>query len=400
MNAVVSDKLSNEDVLLLRCATTTISPAVRQDIAELVNQTLDWPYFYRRAFDHKLTPLAYRTLARLCPDKVPAPILKQMRTYCETNQRYAFMLSIELLRILKLLREEQISAIPFKGPVLAQSAYEDLAARYYVDLDLLVQEADVNAARGLLENMGYVTTQDRGEEGVARRLDYSYTLLNPMNKIQVELHWRIAPTYLSFPFDNALLWKRKTLLTLLDMAVDVFSAEDTFLILCMHGSKHYWHRSSWLTDVTELSAKQPTLDWSYITQRAKHLHIYRMLLLTIRLMHELQNAAVPNDLLVEALSSATVKDLVYWVKRWMFNDKIIPVGYFAGYAFQFKIREYWWDKLLYIRIKQPMIHENNAPVDALRIPRHDRGLYFFLLGLRLIKHGLVNPMKRLLNRHP
>ena len=49
------------------------------------------------------------------------------------------LLTSELIKIMKLLEENDIKAIAFKGPTLAQLAYGDVTLRQYVDLDLLVE---------------------------------------------------------------------------------------------------------------------------------------------------------------------------------------------------------------------------------------------------------------------
>ena len=49
----------------------------------------------------------------------------------------------------------QLRAVPYKGPVLAQSAYGDLGLRSFSDLDFLISPADFERAKQALAEIGY-----------------------------------------------------------------------------------------------------------------------------------------------------------------------------------------------------------------------------------------------------
>ena len=59
--------------------------------------------------------------------------------------------------------------------------------------------------------------------------------------------------------------------------VRTFSPEDALLAICVHGSKDFWERLSWIADVAELLESHPELDWYKIGQRAESLRVERML---------------------------------------------------------------------------------------------------------------------------
>ncbi len=95
-----------------------------------------------------------------------------------------------LTRLLDLLASEGVQAVVFKGASLAQTHYPDPALRPHVDTDLLIDERNVDAARGVFERSGhrllphvtgrFVTSQFHyvdGETGGGHTYD---------------VHWRIA----------------------------------------------------------------------------------------------------------------------------------------------------------------------------------------------------------------
>ena len=66
-----------------------------------------------------------------------------------------FFLTGELLRLLDLFEQNQIPAVPYKGPALGVAIYGKLSLRQFADLDILIPEKDVWKATDLLINRGY-----------------------------------------------------------------------------------------------------------------------------------------------------------------------------------------------------------------------------------------------------
>src|SRR5215213_4569310 len=127
-----------EDQLLLACAVKDVESEQYEHIRDLVARNPDWAAVYRRAAEHKLTPLLYRNLNAICPDAVPAQYMTRLRNFCKANRGYSLMLCTELIRLLGVLAHHGIDAVPFKGAILAWSAYHDLSLRYYADIDFVV----------------------------------------------------------------------------------------------------------------------------------------------------------------------------------------------------------------------------------------------------------------------
>ena len=86
---------------------------------------------------------------------IPPAILDQLRDSFRTNLVRNEVLARELVTLLDLLRAHGISAIPFKGPTLAASAYGHLSLRQFGDLDLFVPKCDLPRACEVLVSHGY-----------------------------------------------------------------------------------------------------------------------------------------------------------------------------------------------------------------------------------------------------
>ena len=61
----------------------------------------------------------------------------------------------ELIKILKLLKVNDINAIPYKGPVLANLAYGTISLREFNDLDIFVNKCDTYEVYKLMLSLGY-----------------------------------------------------------------------------------------------------------------------------------------------------------------------------------------------------------------------------------------------------
>ena len=81
--------------------------------------------------------------------------LEELREHFYANAGRNLFLAKELIKLLHLFSAHEISAIPYKGPVLAVSVYGNLAFREFGDLDILVRERDYQTAQHLLSAQGY-----------------------------------------------------------------------------------------------------------------------------------------------------------------------------------------------------------------------------------------------------
>jgi hypothetical protein len=184
---------------------------------------------------------------------------------------------MEVLRLLDLLAAQGIDAIPFKGPVSALLAFDDMALRACGDIDLLVRQPDHDRAERLLEQDGYqVTThyQDAMQSG----------LWAEQRGISVDLHWGIPPGKLRIR--SALLWPKLEPVVVLGRPVRTFSRYDTVLVTAINAVKEYWKPSlHHLTDIVALSGGYTDADWGIVFRRAREIGAERLLIAALLFAH-------------------------------------------------------------------------------------------------------------------
>lgn len=280
---------SPELELLLSCARAELRPHDAPRIRELL-PIVDEGLLLGLAERHGLGPLAYWHLSQHAPE---AAFLAALKPRFDENARRSLRLTSELLRLLRSLRDHGVPALPYKGPLLAEELYGNLALREFCDLDLLLRPADIPAARDLLLEMGYEPAIEVPPEREAEYLRSGCELaFAAPGGVAVELHWQIAPRQFSLDLDLEAMWQRLRTARIAEEEVSALAAEDQLLVLAVHGVKHLWSRLQWLVDVAE-SLRRHDLDWAALQERAQALGARRVLHLALLLAHDLLDAPVP-----------------------------------------------------------------------------------------------------------
>ncbi|OUL26880.1 hypothetical protein BV378_12205 [Nostoc sp. RF31YmG] len=388
--------------LLLCCARTHIAPSTAEQIRALLQQDIDWEYLIQIAARNQVMLLLYWSLNTTCPDAFPKAILSQQRNLYYTNAQRNLFQTAELLKLLNLFEAHNILTIPFKGPVLAASAYGNLALRQFGDLDMLVQEQDIPKATDLLISQGYKLPPDLVEvqqrpylqfDNFRESVQYrkSYDFVHPDQKVVVELHWLLSQKYFPFPVDFEQLWENRESVSLVGTTVSHFSPEDSLLHLCMHGAKDAWVRMKGICDVAQLIQSHPTIKWEQVMKQSRILGSERMLLLGLFLAHGLLGTTLPEEVLLKIHSNTLVKSLYLQVCEWLFERQ---PSKFEVYILHLKVREHLADKLRYFLYLT--ITPNEKEWALLPLPKFLSFLYYLLRPLRLIAENGFGTLKHFL----
>jgi hypothetical protein len=327
-----------EKKLLLCCARTRLERGVAEQIHKLVAQPFDWPYLLSEAAENSIQPLLEKQLCAVIPDAIPPKYLAQLKSASRANTVRCLYLTAELNKILDLFESQGIQSIPYKGPVLAQQAYGDMTLREFEDLDIILRQSDLPRAHEIILGLGY-----RAKfpwilsPGAAASLvpgEYNYSAIE--RRIMVELHTEM--TLRHFPVVPCLddFSPRLVTVELSGRDMRTFCPEDALPVLCIHGSKDFWERISWVADISELVQAHPRLDWDAVGRRAESLRAQRMLHLGLTLAARLLDAPLPREILQSASSDAAVAAVAGEVERRLLSREVIPVD--AAGRFHFRRR--------------------------------------------------------------
>lgn len=312
---LIPAELTNEYRLLLVCARKDLSAQQLEAADSAISSGVDWDLLTRLAEEHGLSPLLYWHLQQNFPAQVPNGQRQRWKVF--ENNRRNLLLSASLLRLMQALQGAGIRALAYKGPALATLLYGDVTLRQMSDLDILIDGASFHAAREVVTGLGYrpAFVHSRKQEEARLRSDCECEFSDSGGKLMVDLHWQITASHLAqrFCFDE--FWQRRRMVTIGPESVATFSAEDTALVLAVHGGKHLWQRLGWLADFAE--SLRHDLDWQMLRMRAHNARAERMLLLALALAKDMVQveipaeltAAIKDDIAVQALAATIAKNL-------------------------------------------------------------------------------------------
>jgi hypothetical protein len=235
---------------------------------------------------------------------------------------FTLSLTAELFRLLGLFREAGIETAVVKGPVLALRAYGDPAARQYVDLDMLVQHRDIKRAAELVMQAGY-DSRVPIDALHAEKIPGEYLFRRPGTKIIFELHTERTFRYFPRPLPIAEFFARATSLKLDGHRVPALSVEDEFVLISIHGAKHFWERLMWVSDIAAMVHNHAEIDWMRVKECAEQVGAVRMVRVALLLAERLLRVPVPEPIKKEVAGDPQVLRLAKQIEAWL------P---YAGYA--------------------------------------------------------------------
>lgn len=379
--------------LLLCCACTYVDTAIAERITTLLQEDIDWTYLLQTAARHGITPLLYWNLNATCPEAVPKSILAQLRDYFHINARQNLFLSAELLKLLNLFQTHGISAIPFKGPVLAALAYGNLSLRQCSDLDILVSEREFLKTKDLLLSQEYQPQVEMSWEAHFMHRD---------GRVIVDLHQAITPRFFPIAFDFERLWKHLEPISFAGTTVFTFLPEDLLLILCVKLVKDCLQgtaRLAQICDIAELVRVYQGMDWERVIKEACTLGSKRMLFLGLLLAKELLGTAFPEKILQSIQADPVLKAIALKLRTWLFQKHARSHVSFESVVYKdikrgivyLKARERLQERVLYfLHWACLLIIPTEDDRKLLQLPASLSFLYYLIRPPRLVrKYALV-----------
>lgn len=301
----------------------------KDKINSLLTKNIDWEAVLKLTQNHGITSLFYQNVKELDCQNIPQNALDCLKETSLSNSFRNVKFAGELLRLTKIFEQEKVPVISFKGPVLAQLIYQNLGAREFEDLDILIKEEQLIFCDNLLKKEGYTPQFELNNEqlGVYRKLRSEFIYWHPQKDITIDLHWRLLPKYFSFSDSAEFPWQNQQKVLLNKNTITTLSNELNLLFLCSHGSKHDWLYLCWIIDLAKFIQENRDLDWSFIVNQTGNIATQKMLLLGLDLVNTLFNIPLPKIVINLIKKEPKLRDLSNNIKYQLFQEKEVKEGY-------------------------------------------------------------------------
>ncbi len=354
---------------------------------------IDWTRLVELAYQHSVNALLCRALLRQEADVVPAEIREACQIHLNSCAGHNQIIADQLSKILLAFAANGISAIPFKGPLLAMKAFGDLSLRSFADLDFLVPHEQIEPALTLLNQLGYQGGHNLTPRQWQAFVGYAGQDILFGKGAPVEPHWEFAPRTLAVDIDYEALWGRSIEVQFNGHNVKSFTAEDELIILCLHGSKEKWTMLKWVADLAEFVNSHPDLAWDQVFDRSERQGMARIVRLSLAIAEQLLSLQLPERVLQwkdkDALASTWGKQIA----TDFFSRTADGASIYTYSAFHLKMRERLSDKFNYLfrTITQPRVQH----FATLNIPD---SMFFAYYPLKLLHDYFALPVWKLLKK--
>jgi hypothetical protein len=341
--------------------------------------------------------LLYRHLIPF-DDLVPVAVKNELQKKALTNSQLVLSLVGKLLQLQQSFTESGIPLAIFKGPVLSQIAYSDLALRPAGDIDVLISRDDFRRARKIINSLGYKMTPSLSAEQLRSHFEFHCEIpfVSADSATVVDLHWGLAPASFVLRLNTPDLMSRLQRVAIAGISVQTFGNEDLVLYLAMHGAKHLWRWLEWISSLAEVVRHSPSLDWEQLIKLAVTTHTTRMLALGLRLAEHCFQAPLPPEVLATIDSRNSTQQLAEEIRAnilyWPVNE---PESTETA-LYNLKIMDRRTDA--FISMLRAMYTPTLSDFQAVTLPSSLHALYYAIRPIRLSKSYSVRFLRKLSGR--
>jgi hypothetical protein len=299
--------ISLETTLILESIRLTVLNDSKERFKKLVRSPfLDWRTVDKLVHFHAIRPLFYQACEQV---GFTNKYIKSLEVFCRVQTLYNLAYGQEALRTLKLMEQNGIRALPYKGLLFLEKIYDNQQLREIGDFDLLVSKADAIKSIRLLLESGFklkvheVVNEQILNDIVSKTPNYEVGLYKELPSgviFHIDLHWEVceAPQY-NFKMDD-----------ILDSAsLDHFQGEKCLLpnpayqfkmLLNHHGGRDCWLSLKHVVDLAFFMNKYPWFKRSNMQLMAQSMKMERVCQVGLELLDIfVYKIKLPQDYYVE-----------------------------------------------------------------------------------------------------
>ena len=248
----------------------------------------------------------------------PAEICDELAGFARTETAREMVRCAEIVRALDALAAAGIRPLVFKGTALAYTVYDAPVDRPRLDTDLLIDAADRDAARRILEGLGYTAPpycDDLFSQFEMATID-AFGLRHV-----IDVHWKISTqTVFADVLSHGEMLHDAVPVQALGVAALAPGAVDALLLSCMHPAMHHQNaeRILWIYDTHLLAARLTGDDFVDFARRARQKRVAAVCAHHLGLAHATFGTPVPDPVMSELSAQVDEPSAAYLAshRRW------------------------------------------------------------------------------------
>ncbi|MCM2329501.1 MAG: nucleotidyltransferase family protein [Lysobacter sp.] len=256
---------------LFACAIAAPDIDLSGQIAEAGGSAPSWERLMASAAAHKLRPPLYRQVVLGKGRNNPACArVEEAEAYLRACAIRGMSMMASLARAIETLRNAEILAVPFKGPVFAEVAGAGMGSREMNDLDLMIRPSELPRAARALSELGFRTEFPReafASPWLTKALS-ELPLWRECDALLLELHWRAAPRWFAAPCTVDEVLSRLSTRKIGGVEMWWPAPEDLLLLHVADGMKSCGYGMRWVADLLQILGRNPELEWDRVRRTA------------------------------------------------------------------------------------------------------------------------------------
>ena len=366
-------------------------------LRELLERVRDWEYLMAAASYHGLLPLLQKHVHSLGAGVVPVNVHSGLRRQSLANTQNVLHLLSKQLKVYRLLKDSGVRVAIFKGSVLSQMSYGEIALRQAGDIDLLIDRRHFARTRVLLESLGYELTPHLSAAQLDSHLKHHCEIQFVRDDwfTVVDLHWALAPKSFVFDLETDAVLSRLQTVAVAGTEIETLATEDLILYLSMHGAKHLWRALEWISSLGALIRAAEAIDWDVVAERAVQSHATRMLALAMRLVERVSGP----DIVSQVTRAIDKDETMSRMSRQVLAQTLVMSGFADSTEtnlYNLKIMDRKRDAL--VSALRSIFVPTFTDWHALTLPSSLHSLYYAYRPLRLSKVYTTSLWRKLSSR--
>jgi hypothetical protein len=258
--------------LLVGCCRSAFAAANAAEIPLLAKA--DWGRFVALARFHRVQGLVWDRLSNVA-DLIP----KDAAALLEGDAKAIAIANLRAAAESRLLRDAfdaaKMPLLFLKGLTLGTLAYRNPSAKTSIDIDLLIDPADLAEASELLTALGYRLALPDGLKGIAdlrrwHRQSKESAWIKDVSSIEIDLHTGLADSSRLIPAIDVHS-PRQAVQVGGGIALPTLAMDELFSYLAVHGAWSSWFRLKWLSDLAALLHSRSADEIEHLYRRSQEL---------------------------------------------------------------------------------------------------------------------------------